>query len=130
MLRWVRDAVLELTSGSQKPIAHVSLSGRSVYLAANPALPPSKRESVEGSKQEERPVRVALTIGNSAYEQFNPLRAPINDSPEIASALERLGFLVFRFANTDKATMEGAIREFGEKASNAESRSSTTRVMA
>ena len=120
MLRWVRDAVLELTSGSQKPVAHVSLSGRSVYLAANPALPPSKREPVEGSKQEEGPVRVALTIGNSAYEHFNPLTTPRNDSAEIASALERLGFLVFRFANTDKATLESAIREFGEKASNAE----------
>ena len=27
---------------------------------------------------------------------------------------------MFRFANTDKATLESAIREFGEKASNAE----------
>ena len=119
MLRWVRDAVLESTSGDQRPETHLSLSGRSVYLAENPALHPSKRRPAEGVEQENEPTRVALTIGNSAYEQFNSLKTPINDAAEIASSLERLGFLVARFENTDKATLDSALQEFREKASNA-----------
>ena len=62
MLRWVRDAVLESTSGDQRPIAHVSLPGRSIYLAANPALPPSGRLPADDAEREEVPARVALTI--------------------------------------------------------------------
>ena len=52
MLRWVRDAVLESTSGDQKPMARVDLPGRSVYLAANPAAPSSTRQPQEWSRRE------------------------------------------------------------------------------
>ena len=120
MLRWVRDAVLESTSGDQKPMAHVDLPGRSVYLAANPASPPSTRQPQERAEQEEPPTRIALTVGISAYEHTNTLKSPLNDAAEIASSLERLGFLVVRLENTDKATLLSALREFHDKASSAE----------
>ena len=48
------------------------------------------------------------------------MKTPLNDATEVGSALERLGFVVFRFANTDKATLERALLEFHETASNAE----------
>ena len=119
MLRWVRDAVLESTSGDQKPMARVDLPGRSVYLAANPAAPSSTRQPQEWSRRNP-PTRIALTVGISAYEHINSLKTPLSNAAEIASALERLGFLVVRVKNADKATLESALREFHDKASNAE----------
>ena len=115
MLRWVRDAVVQLTSGQQRPVAHVSLSGRSVHLAANPTSRPS-----DGADPEDDPLRVALTIGNAAYEHVTTLRTPLDDAAELASALERLGFSVVRLADADRATLESGLREFSEKAANAE----------
>ena len=120
MLRWIRDAVLESTSGQQKPVAHVSLSGRSVYLARNPALPPSKRQPAKGAEHKRKRSRVALTVGNSAYEHANPLVNPLSDAAAVASALERLGFLVSRLENTDRAELERGLGEFREKVLTAE----------
>ena len=36
--------------------------------------------------------RVALVIGNSAYQNTPPLANPRNDATEIAKALKRIGF--------------------------------------
>ena len=115
MFRWVRDAVLESTSGRQNPVTRLSLSGRSVYLAANPASRPSGHKPEQGA----RPTRVALTIGNADYEHAAALKTPVNDAAEVASALERLGFAVVRLENTDRGTLESGFREFREMAANA-----------
>lgn len=120
MLRWVRDAVVQSTSGQQRPVAHVSLSGRSVHLAANPTSRPSERRPAEEADPGDDPLRVALTIGNAAYEHVTPLHTPLDDAAELASALERLGFSVVRLADTDRAALESGLREFREKAANAE----------
>ena len=120
MLRWIRDAVLESTSGRQKPVAHVSLSGRSVYLAAIPALHSATRTAAKGAERQTGSSRVALTIGNGAYESLVSLTNPVNDAESVASALERLGFEVVRLANVDRPTLDHGIFEFREKAANAE----------
>ena len=123
MLRLVRDAVLESTSGRQEPVAHVSLSGRSVYLAANPESHAATRTATEGTEPTEQRTgspRVALTIGNGAYESPTSLDNPVNDAEAVASALERLGFEVVRLANVDRPTLDHGILEFREKAANAE----------
>jgi hypothetical protein len=48
--------------------------------------------------------RVALVIGNAAYENTSPLRNPRNDAEGVAAALERLGFKVITGFDTDRMT--------------------------
>jgi uncharacterized caspase-like protein len=59
--------------------------------------------------------RVALVIGNSAY-QFTPnLPNPINDAEAMAAALQRLGFEVAKGIDLDGAETELIIRDFAKK---------------
>jgi uncharacterized caspase-like protein len=59
--------------------------------------------------------RVALVIGNSAY-QFTPhLPNPTNDAEAMAAALQRLGFEVSKGIDLDHAETELIIREFTRK---------------
>lgn len=59
--------------------------------------------------------RVALVIGNSAY-QFTPhLPNPTNDAEAMAAALQRLGFEVSKGIDLDRAETELIIREFTKK---------------
>jgi cyclophilin family peptidyl-prolyl cis-trans isomerase/uncharacterized caspase-like protein len=62
--------------------------------------------------------RVALVIGNSAYENVTPLDNPRNDARLIATTLAGLGFtLVGGGAQLDlnKAGLESAIQDFGKR---------------
>ena len=56
--------------------------------------------------------KVALVIGNSAYNDA-PLRNPVNDATDIASALKKLGFNVTLKTDANQRTMEESIRDFG-----------------
>jgi len=56
--------------------------------------------------------RVALVIGNSDYPNV-PLKNPANDARDLAKALGGLGFAVNLVVNGDFATMNRAIRDFG-----------------
>jgi hypothetical protein len=58
-------------------------------------------------------VRVALVIGNAAYEMA-PLTNPVNDARAIGAALESMGFKVFEINNASRAQMEAAITSTGE----------------
>jgi uncharacterized caspase-like protein len=59
--------------------------------------------------------RVALVIGNSAY-QFTPhLPNPTNDAEAMAAALQRLGFEVSKGIDLDRMETELIIREFTKK---------------
>ncbi len=64
--------------------------------------------------------RVALVIGNSAYKWTNPLTNPVNDAADVADALTRLGFDVVHRRDLGKSEMEGALREFKDKARGAD----------
>lgn len=55
--------------------------------------------------------RVALVIGNAAYEEA-PLRNPVNDARAMAAALEGFGFEVIRIENATKLEMERAVVQF------------------
>lgn len=57
--------------------------------------------------------RVALVIGNSAYQE-TPLRNPVNDARVMAEALADLGFSVKTLENASLDQMMDAIRGFGE----------------
>src|SRR5262245_31061870 len=58
--------------------------------------------------------RVALVIGNSAYQNAGLLDNPKNDATDIATALKKLGFEVIAGFDLDKAGMDRKIREFAE----------------
>ena len=58
--------------------------------------------------------RVALVIGNGAYQHAPELANPPNDANAIATSLERLGFTVFREVDLDRGKMERLIRDFAK----------------
>jgi hypothetical protein len=70
-----------------------------------------RRLEVSPSNQLES--RVALVIGNAAY-QVGPLRNPVNDARDITRILRQLGFQVIHREDLGKAAMEDAIAEFGD----------------
>jgi formylglycine-generating enzyme required for sulfatase activity len=57
--------------------------------------------------------RVALVIGNANY-QSSPLRNPVNDAEDTASALRSLGFQVTLGTDMTRKEMRRVIRTFGE----------------
>jgi len=63
--------------------------------------------------------RIALVIGNSAYET-SPLVNPVNDARDMASKLAELGFEVSVFTDQDRKGMREAIRDFGERLKKAQ----------
>lgn len=58
--------------------------------------------------------RVALVIGNSAYQHTPILANPTNDAADITAVLKKLGFVVLEGRDLDKANMDRTIREFAE----------------
>ena len=57
--------------------------------------------------------RIALIIGNGAYENVGPLRNPVNDARAMAQSLSRLGFEVLLRENRNEDQVKQDIREWG-----------------
>jgi uncharacterized caspase-like protein len=64
--------------------------------------------------------RVALVIGNSAYQNTTPLPNPRNDAEDMAAKLSGLGFEVVRGFDLAKPAMDGKIAEFLKALSGAD----------
>ena len=64
--------------------------------------------------------RVALVIGNSAYEHTDPLRNPGNDAAGMAAALGRLGFEVVLGTDLDLDGFYDTLGEFDEASRGAD----------
>jgi len=65
--------------------------------------------------------RVALVIGNSAYQNVPPLANPVNDAALMAQTLKNAGFNVVDFRqNLSIVETRRALREFSDKASDAD----------
>ncbi len=64
--------------------------------------------------------RVALVIGNGAYEATPELANPVGDATAIAASLEALNFKVFLVTDADFAAANAAIGEFTSAISGAE----------
>ena len=64
--------------------------------------------------------RVALVIGNSAYQNALKLPNPKNDASAVAASLERLDFQVVRGIDADYDGMEKALREFSRALADAD----------
>ena len=74
--------------------------------------------STSGQARAEK--RIALVIGNGAYQNTAPLNNPSNDANDISAVLQRLGFDVTEGRDLDKRAMERLIREFGVKLAGAD----------
>ena len=59
--------------------------------------------------------RLALIIGNSAYQNITALPNPVNDAKLMSSTLRELGFEVMCFTDLDRKTMTDKIYDFGDK---------------
>ena len=64
--------------------------------------------------------RVALVIGNSAYQNTAPLKNPSNDATDMAEKLRELGFEVIDGTDLSKREMEQRIRTFADKLAGAD----------
>ena len=65
--------------------------------------------------------RVALVLGNSAYQNVAPLANPVNDSAKIASTLKDAGFdVVDSAAISPAADTRRALRDFADRARDAD----------
>ena len=64
--------------------------------------------------------RIALVVGNGAYEHTVPLDNPRNDAADMARALQGLGFAVIEGLDLDKDAFEGKLREFARAARGAD----------
>jgi uncharacterized caspase-like protein len=69
---------------------------------------------VVGSTPATAEKRMALVIGNSAYQHSGALANPSNDAADMARVLKDLGFVVLERLDLDKAGMDRALREFAE----------------
>src|SRR5262252_6378276 len=56
--------------------------------------------------------RVALVIGNSAYQHTPPLYNPKNDAADMAAILKELGFQVIDGYDLDKVAFDRKLRDF------------------
>lgn len=65
-------------------------------------------------------LRVALVIGEGAYQSAPALANPPNDAHDIAQALRTLGFDVMLRVDVDQAQLTRAIAEFGARAEHAD----------
>ena len=64
--------------------------------------------------------RVALVIGEGAYQSAPALANPPNDAHDIAQTLRTLGFDVILRVDVDQAQMTSAIADFGARAEHAD----------
>ena len=63
--------------------------------------------------------RIALIIGNSAYQKSGELENPSNDAELIASALRRANFEVTIEVDADRKTMQESFRKYAAKLTSA-----------
>lgn len=64
--------------------------------------------------------RVALVIGNSAYEHTTALENPKNDAADLTATLKRLGFTVLLGLDQSKVDMDNTVRSFVQNISGAD----------
>ncbi len=63
--------------------------------------------------------RVALVVGNNAYEHIGVLSNPVNDARDIAEVLEGLGFRVTKLEDASHEEFRSALKGFAERSEKA-----------
>ena len=64
--------------------------------------------------------RVALVVGNSAYQHAGTLANPKNDATDVSAALKKLGLTVIEGFNLDKVLFDRKVRDFAAALQGAE----------
>lgn len=64
--------------------------------------------------------RVALVVGNSAYEHVTTLRNPRNDAQDLTRSLQALGFEIIGGVDLDRRALVESLIKFGRAAEKAE----------
>ena len=64
--------------------------------------------------------RVALVVGNSAYQNVPFLPNPVNDAADLSASLRRLGFDIKTMSNARYDDIRRALSDFGQQARGAE----------
>ena len=64
--------------------------------------------------------RVALVVGNGAYQTAPALANPVNDAHDVATALKAAGFTVIETDDAGKRQFDEAIRDFANHLANAD----------
>jgi uncharacterized caspase-like protein len=70
--------------------------------------------AVAGSSAAAKGKRVALVVGNSAYQHTSPLTNPKHDATDLAAVLKGLGFHVVDGFDLGKTEMDRTVRDFAE----------------
>jgi hypothetical protein len=68
----------------------------------------------------QREKRVALVIGNSAYQNTPSLPNPANDAADMAAALKKLGFKTIEGFDLDKQAFDRKVRDFSNTLADAD----------
>lgn len=113
---------LEVTTPSERELrirARQKVAELEALIAAAPA------STATLPKEAAKPIamgrRIALVIGIGAYEAITPLPNPSNDAKAMAAVFRRLGFAeVMELANPSRARLEEAVKNFGDKAAEAD----------
>jgi uncharacterized caspase-like protein len=64
--------------------------------------------------------RVALVVGNAAYEEAGPLANPVNDARDMADALRAIGFTVIEGTDLANRALERKVGEFADALAGAD----------
>lgn len=98
-----------------------SAAGLTLTLTLLAGLTSSAQQDNRQLKREQTPTRgtsqrrIALVIGNGAYQHVKQLKNPTNDAALLATTLRKLGFDVLVETDRSQVQMKRLIREFGRR---------------
>jgi tetratricopeptide (TPR) repeat protein len=118
-LETARARLAALDSGAVQPIIRAApTKAASLTSVPTPAAPVP---AVTAPPAEKRGRRVALVIGNAAYESVPPLSNPHNDAEAIAGSLRNIGFETVTLASDlTRERLIDALRAFANEAENSD----------
>lgn len=94
-------------------LASALAEARSLRDRISPTVLAATQESfLVAQNQQTNPYRLALVIGNAAYQQVGELQNPVNDANDMAKTLRELGFEVIVRTDASLRDMESALDEF------------------
>ncbi|WP_434053206.1 MAG: caspase family protein [Roseibium sp.] len=118
MRGWAYGRYLDAARPQQSASTNVPTIGPDKPRDVSPA-PPSSSDELSQTKPNLPDLgalpegkRVALVIGNSAYEHAPVLPNPKNDATDLMESLERLGFTVILGLDQNKVAMESTVRDY------------------
>lgn len=117
MQGWAFGRYVEATSPQQSASPSVPVIGPEPQPVPQTGTPPVDTDTATGPKLPDLGTlpegkRVALIIGNSAYEHAPFLPNPKNDATDLMESLKRLGFTVILGLDQSKIAMEGTVRAY------------------